>query len=122
MFTAIVNTPGYMPDVEQPSFPTALEAWSHLASEREWALTETDSVRPDETVNRLWDEALRCDEYESVGRDEWGLPFDGTGVVYGPTPGYTGRHDLGLAYEVVSAGSDWSDADDPYGDGSENDD
>jgi len=106
MFEAIINTPGYLPEADEPAiFHTAREAWDYLADERrdaEDSAIDIDDAEPFEgysaTVNTL----------ECFARGEWDPALgasddDGTGVVYGSTPGYDGDHDLGKAYSVVVA-------------------
>lgn len=102
-YLATVNIPGYLPqDDEPPTFDTAREAWEYLADER-----ERDEL-PDDLnhLSRTWRELYALgmlDDPEHTQR--WiavlGLDPDGTGTIYGPTPGYDGQHDLGLAYSVT---------------------
>lgn len=101
-FLATINTPGYSPwDDDPPTFDTARSAWEYLADARmraeddalDWSSTNGDDGYSG-TLNTL----------ESLGNgtlslDEVGT--DGTGTVYGDTPGYDGDHDLGLAYNVT---------------------
>jgi hypothetical protein len=105
-YVATINTPGYLPwDDDPPTFETAREAWQYLAEERQRA--EDDAYEPGDaegfsaTANTL--ETLGTNmnqgtdsDYENAGLD----PFERTGTIYGPTPGYDGDHDLGLAYSV----------------------
>jgi hypothetical protein len=91
-YIATMNTPGYLPqDDEPPVFDTAPEAWAYLAEERRHVEDEEGEGDYSDVVNEL-------DAYESSGH--------GPDVVYGPTPGYTGRHDLGIAYSVTPASED----------------
>jgi hypothetical protein len=86
-YVATVNTPGYLPqDDDPPVFDTPREAWRYLVSE----------------VERSWDDYPEdgngaCVEahtqLHNINQDE-------PGVVYAPTPGYDGSHDLGTAYCV----------------------
>lgn len=100
-YVASVNTPGYLPESDALVFDTATEAWSYLADDRR----EAEDMLADgegeytETVAELDARAAATAESEHLG----------PGVVYGGSPGYQGKHDLGLAY-VVSAVSD-ADAD-----------
>lgn len=106
MFLATINTPGYLPmDDDPPTFDTARGAWSYLADERE---REEDQFPEDEplgeyteTLGYLRYAAGTEVEYGSQNED-WPLNADGTGVIYGRTPGYDGDHDLGLAYCVTA--------------------
>jgi hypothetical protein len=97
-YVATINTPGYLPqDDDPPVFDTAYEAWSYLADERE--RSEDDAVDPggadwpySVTVAELHDAAGHNDPERALGE----------GTVYDSTPGYTGSHDLGLAYSVTA--------------------
>jgi hypothetical protein len=105
-FMATVNTPGYLPmEDDPPVFDTAQGAWSYLADERE---REEDQAPDDEPVGE-YTETLGYLRYAAGEDMEPGNPHedvplnaDGTGVIYGPTPGYDGDHDLGLAYCVTA--------------------
>lgn len=120
-YVATINVPGYLPmDDEPPMFDTAREAWSYLTDER----TRGEDDYPDwhpgrwsaeysetrETLAVLAESAhWRTSDRDNPGEDvaEWlagnGINADGTGTVYGDTPGYDGKHDLGLAYSVQVA-------------------
>jgi hypothetical protein len=114
MFVATINTPGYMPmDDEPPTFETADEAWAYLLEERVRAEDEAD-YEPDDPDQFEYTDAVTYLRYiaglESGGRHEHGNPHEdwptnanGTGTIYGSTPGYWGSHDLGLAYSVSVA-------------------
>lgn len=97
MYVATINTPGYLPDADEPAtFDTAAEAWAYLADEVKRAEDDFEGDGYSATANTL----------ESLGNgtlhpNDAGLDFDGTGTVYGPTPGYEGDHDLGKAYSVT---------------------
>lgn len=81
-YHATINVPGYLPVADEPTaFRAASDAWDHLCEER----TRDDRVDDD-------DEALHSMEEQG----------DHEGVVYGPTPGCEGDHDLGLAYSVTA--------------------
>ena len=107
MYLATINVPGYLPmDEDPPTFETAQEAWEYLADERFRA--EDDSY--DEqfmpagysaTANTLQNLGTGMfsgtdSDYENAGLDS----IERTGTIHGPTPGYDGDHDLGLAYTV----------------------
>lgn len=97
-FVATINVPGYSPmDDDPPTFEKAQDAWAYLASERERGeeFNETENGFTD-TFHKLTDLA----EADWDERVPAALAMDGTGVVYGGTPGYDGEHDLGLAYSV----------------------
>jgi hypothetical protein len=85
-YVASINTPGYLPEGDTPVFDTPGEAWAWLADERKRGEEDAGDLGDtfSETVDRL-------SEQDSVG------------VVYAATPGYSGRHDLGLAYCVTTA-------------------
>lgn len=105
LYEATVNTPGYLPEADEPAlFETVREAWEYLADERreaEDAAWEADLETAEgysATVNTL--EQFSRGQFEpSLGASD----DDGTGVVYGTTPGYDGDHDLGKAYSVTVA-------------------
>lgn len=101
-FTAIVNTPGYLPNTEDvPEFDTIGEAWEYLAGERREAEDEAMEMERDygrgysEVVNRLECAAERVLEYIDLGLDP-----DYTGTITGPTPEER-IADLGIAYTVT---------------------
>ena len=109
MYVATVNVPGYLPmDDDPPVFDTAEEAWWHLYHERCYAEgeVECDLCNGESTHGVSGD----CDDDSETGTAlaksaRWagsGLvcDFEAVGTVYGPTPGYRGDHDLGLAYSV----------------------
>ena len=106
-YVATINTPGYLPTDDEPAvFDTAQEAWEYLADERERA--EDDAVYSDDdpeayeysdTLTTL--RYIAGDEHEHGNpREDYPTNVDGTGTVYGNTPGYSGDHDLGMAYSV----------------------
>lgn len=107
-FIATINVPGYLPmSDEVDGFDTAREAWQFLADERtrgeDDAYDDGDDEGYSATKNIL--ETLGTgtssgtqSDYENAGLD----PVSGAGTVYGPTPGYDGEHDLGLAYTVTA--------------------
>ena len=87
-YAAIVNVPGYLPtEDEPPVFETAQEAWQYLVSE----------------VDRAWDDYPKDANGACIKAHTQmhGIDQSQPGVVYAPTPGYTGDHDLELAYCVV---------------------
>lgn len=87
-YVATVNIPGYLPmDDDPPVFDTAGEAWQYLVSE----------------VDRLWDEYPAdengaCLEAHTLMHN---VDHSAPGTVIASTPGYTGMHDLGMAYSVA---------------------
>ncbi len=107
MFVATINVPGYLPmDDDPPTFDTAQEAWAYLAEERE---RDEDQFPDDEPIGE-YTETLGYLRYAAGPEVTYGSPsedyplgVDGTGTIYGSTPGYSGRNDLGLAYCVTSA-------------------
>lgn len=111
-YVALINVPGYLPmDDEPPVFDTPNEAWSYLAEERErgedatpgWPVTEDglETGEYSDTLAYLRHIASSEHEHGSPYAD-WPTAADGTGVIYGDTPGVTGDHDLGLAYCVAA--------------------
>lgn len=106
-YTAYINTPGYLPTADEPAlFGTVGEAWDYLATERREAEEDAGQTGSgySATVNVLESLAESQDwsTCENAGVD----PLEGTGTVYGPTPGYDGTHDLGLAYTVAETDDD----------------
>lgn len=106
MYVATINVPGYLPmDDEPPTFDTAAEAWWHLYHERcdgDWL----DFVEPEGAVHDHNPYTLcpTCSDVEdSETADDLGrmAVANEVGTIYGPTPGYQGDHDLGLAYCVT---------------------
>lgn len=103
-YVATINIPGYLPqDDEPPVFDTPAEAWQYLADERERgedsAYVEGDSEEYSATYTNLKAIAAHC--AAGMPGDTHPVNLDGTGTVYGDTPGYDGNHDLGLAYCVT---------------------
>lgn len=107
-FVATVNVPGYLPmSDDRPVFDTARAAWDYLAQDRERA--EDDGV--DEETDAPYSEThALLGALGTAAHWQDGAPMelgnigpDGTGVIYGDTPGYDGSHDLGLAYCVTVA-------------------
>jgi hypothetical protein len=112
-FVATVSVPGYLPmSDDRPVFDTAHEAWDYLSSER---------MRGEEAGNDDDDYSDIVDTLGALGTAaHWqgGAPMElgnigpnGTGVIYGDTPGYDGSHDLGLAYCVAVAEDEDEDED-----------
>jgi hypothetical protein len=107
VFEAISNVQGYSPMADEPIyFRSAREAWDWHASERERAedsaYNDGGSQEYSEThaaLAKLADEANWPDERFTL--TEPAVNTDGTGTLYGDTPGYGGDHDLGVAYCVV---------------------
>lgn len=109
-FVATINTPGYLPQADEPAtFDTAAAAWAYLADER--ARDEDgaclDTVYLDGN-SETYDELAALGEPAHWTKDEpatdWlrenGVALDGTGTVWGSTPGCDEDHDLGLYYSV----------------------
>jgi hypothetical protein len=91
-YVATINTPGYLPmDDDPPVFDTAREAWAYLADERERG--EDDYAEDDEDYSDTYQDLVSLANGYTKNGDE-------PGTIYGPTPGYDGNHDLGLAYSV----------------------
>lgn len=110
-YVATVNVPGYLPmDDDPPVFETAAEAWWHLYHERcetDWLDVDLPALAEElgESHNHNpYTLCPVCSEVEdSETADELGrmAVANMPGTVYGPTPGYEGDHDLGLAYCVT---------------------
>lgn len=113
-FLATINVPGYLPmDDEPPVFDTAQEAWEYLANQRvegEEDFAEEDlfgESRYSDTCETLCvlSTAQHWNHPDAHGVQMWlasnGIGPDGTGVIYGATPGGS-LHDLGLAYAVTA--------------------
>jgi len=102
-YVATINTPGYLPqDDDPPTFDTVHEAWHYLAEERE---RHEDEQEQDEGSSSYSDTAL-CLEHcatEVVFRCEFGRHHfpEHEGSFWGPTPGTDSDHDLGLVYAVT---------------------
>lgn len=90
-YVAIINTPGYLPESEPEEFDTETEAWAHLFEHR---MRDEEEAEPDHSLSSETQRAL-----------VWRIANGGTGTVTGPTPGYDGEHDLGVAYTVEEAES-----------------
>jgi hypothetical protein len=111
MFAAIINTPGYLPqDDEPPTFETAKEAWAYLADERQRA--EDDATVDTDTGLDIFEYTdtltglryLASAEHQPGNlREDWITHANGTGNVYGNTPGRSSDRDLGLVYSVIIA-------------------
>lgn len=108
-YVAIINTPGYMSEQDElPTFDTAREAWEYLAEERmraEEAAEDDDGAEWSDTVDTLGalgEEAHWRHSEHGVWLAENGFNPDGTGTVYGGTPGGA-MYDLGVAYSVQLA-------------------
>lgn len=106
-YTATMNTPGYLPwDDDPPVFDSASEAWSYLAdARREQEDAMFNPEMGDSTVNDApyTDTVDQLDAYSGAEPTGEG---NGTGTVYGWTPGYSGistglHYDLGIAYSVT---------------------
>lgn len=93
-FVATINTPGYLPDADEPTvFDTASEAWAYLEQERqdeESEAAEGDAFLPTECLLQL--RRIAEDARMGLVTPEW---------VIGDTPGYEGDNDLGVAYSVT---------------------
>lgn len=86
-YVATISVPGYLPmDDDPPVFMDAADAWAYLAEERQ----------------RAEDDDEDATEYSETLETLNGMATGGAqlGSVVGPTPGYTGDHDLGLVYAV----------------------
>lgn len=113
-YIATISTPGYLPDSDEPPpvFDTATEAWTYLWEERQRHIEEAYDGEADPDGNP-WGEDECLDILGANVSCASGMhtePYpgclpDGTGTVTGPTPGYDGDHDLGLAYTVTAAES-----------------
>jgi hypothetical protein len=104
-YVATINVPGYLPEDDDPAvFDTATEAWWYLYHERcndDWQDVDLPTEGHDHRPSTLC--PICSDVEDSETADELGrMAIQGqSGTVYGPTPGYDGDHDLGLAYSVT---------------------
>jgi hypothetical protein len=99
LYLATINTPGYLPqDDDRHVFTDPREAWAYLISERNRSLNDLDDMGPN------------YDHTTALMSSCIGGPRGDVATVYGPTPGYDGAHDLGIAYTV----SLWAHADYPH--------
>lgn len=87
-YTAASNTPGYLPDTDEPlpTFETAREGWEHLLAEWHRWCDDADTPEP------IWVVGVRVLEQRVAQGD--------TGTVQTATPGYDGSHDLGVSWSV----------------------
>jgi hypothetical protein len=82
-YLAVYNVPGYSPEMAAIPFDTADEAWEYLWGEHDLALFNVGQDVP----------AAHVEAFAAARKA-------GHGSVTLPTPGYTGDHDLGVAYTV----------------------
>lgn len=104
IYEAIINTPGYLPTADEPAyFESAKAAWDYLRGERERDedSADTEGEEYSETHATLSAIVEALDAQSEKLMREHGVADDGTGTLYGPTAGYEGSHDLGVAYNVV---------------------
>ena len=100
-FVATINTPGYLPEGEPSEHDTARDAWEYLADDRK--RHEEDFADDDFTGYSATANVMESIANGALGPEDAGLDFDRTGTITGPTPGYDGDHDLGIAYTVSVA-------------------
>jgi hypothetical protein len=87
-YVATINTPGYLPmDDDPPVFEDEAEAWAYLANERK--NSEDEAAGGDIEYSTTYEALVAMAEGDG-----------GVATIVGPTPGYDGDHDLGLAYSV----------------------
>lgn len=100
-YAATINTPGYMPDdIDGPAlFDTPREAWEYLREERERELDNAAMADDCEDHACPWASHFGYTDDEAY-RIMRGVS-DGSGDIYGATPGYHGTHDLGRVYSVT---------------------
>ena len=103
-YVATINVPGYLPDMadEPPTFETAAEGWAYLRDERERAEDGTGDYAELVGGGDAYSDTRDTLDDRSIWASS-GLvcDFEAVGTVYGPTPGYRGDHDLGVAYSVT---------------------
>lgn len=103
VYLATINVPGYLPMADEPAWAESVRgAWGYLLGEREnseESAAESEGPWSDTvlTLRALASEDVLPGDPLSDGVTDDDL----CGVVYGPTPGYDGEHDLGLAYVVA---------------------
>ena len=102
-----INVPGYLPESDDLDvFDTAQEAWRSLADTRKQEEDDTDYAPGTDTgeYSDTWvnlDYIASADHQHGNPHEDIPTRADGSGCVYGGTPGYAGDHDLGYAYSVV---------------------
>lgn len=110
LYVALINTPGYLPEVDPVYFDGAREAWQYLVSERMRAEDEylgiPDNPSDPDGPCHYSDTVIRL-KAEAYAVDVDGRTMSGEGCVYGNTPGYDGSHDLGVAYSVTVVACSW---------------
>lgn len=98
-YVATISTPGYLPDVDDPppAFDTAHAAWEYLREEHAGSWNDVEVPGGlDDPLPEPW-----AGQYHGVDAALTAASLR-PGTVQGPTPGYTGEHDLGVAYSVTA--------------------
>lgn len=111
-YLATINVPGYLPmDDDPPTFETPAEAWWYLYHERVRSEQDAPCDLCDDTMTH--GPCGDCDDDSETGRALGQAARAAKSAahfmpdtVYGPTPGYRGDHDLGLAYCVTEVEDD----------------
>lgn len=100
-YTAIINTPGCLPDSDQPPpiFDTPREAWAYLLDERREA---EDQALESGVQEGGYSGDLNLMECFADGQELGLLDKDGCGQLHAPRPD-GGDHDLGQVYSVLAA-------------------
>lgn len=94
-YLATVNTSGYSPmDDDPPVFDNPRDAWAYLLHDREVSEEFDETPEYSETHEKL--RKIASNPLNTLHTDSTGC-----GLVHGPTPGYTGNHDLGQNYAVT---------------------
>lgn len=98
-YAAITNIPGYLSEDDDPQrFETPREAWECLADRVETDMGDLDDFAPQAHIDALAELVTKLRLETEAG------------VVYGPMPGNWSEHSLGLAYCVVWAEEEATDA------------
>lgn len=107
-YIAVSNVPGYLPMDDEPSeFDNPRDAWAHLVELRERDEENGFDLASEAPRDAAVLQALRtfasAEHRDGDQTGEFRTNADGTGSIYGCTPGYDGNHDLGLVYSVMIA-------------------
>jgi hypothetical protein len=101
VYLAVINVPGYLPVSDPEWSDSAQGAWGYLLGERmAWEEAAPDDTGEFSGTVLALQYLASEDHLPGSPHEDWPTDGDGCGVIYGPTPGYDGYHDLGLAYSV----------------------
>jgi len=119
VYVATINVPGYLPEGDPLYSHSLAECWGFLRDERQ---RDEDSADYGDSDTGEYSETVRTLDYIASGEHQHGNPnedtptnADGTGTIYGDSPGMDSPHDLGLAYSVsVTSDVRWDDESDTW--------